>query len=523
MPAPVPVYEPLRPDDPRAAGPYRLLALIGAGSGGRAYLAGLGDDRRFAVTFARPELAVRPEFRRLLAQEAAAAGRVRGPRVAAVVAAGADDPAPWIAAEHVPGPSLAYTVAATGPLPVASVRLLVAGVAEALAAFHEAGIVHGDLKPSNVLLAEDGAHVTDASIARAAAAAGVTRADVEPGALRFLAPEHLDGEPPAPPLDVFALGGVALFAATGRPPFGDGTAADLVDRVGHGDPDLEGCPEELRDLVARCLAKDPADRPGLRELLAELAPLNAGASGPWLPEDVMRRLPAYADAAPYQPKIPEHLHGFPKAPMPPPGGLAARSPGPAGWLVGLGAGATALAVLLAVIVALAVAYFVFGIGDGGGEGNGVAAPHEASSAPPPPSSSPPGGTGAPGGAPNAPQPGQQLGHYPRIDLSDGQTLTFSGAPAQPGVRGDFTFAHSFLSADRMALLDPGTAGGYQACTGETRYFTSAWRDDVPPGSLLCVLTAAGRVGLIHVIGYGGPPPTMLLELTVWQGAPATGN
>jgi Protein kinase domain len=171
---------------------------------------------------------------------------------------------------YVAGPSLAQAVTGHGPLPAASVVALAAGLAESLTAIHAAGVVHRDLKPSNVLLAEDGPRVIDSGISHAAEATSLTRAGLVMGSAGFMSPEQAEGGDVGPPSDVFSLGAVLVFAATGKGPFGTGSTAALVYRVVHGPANLDGVPGAVRPLAERCLAKDPAQRPSAGDLLAEV-------------------------------------------------------------------------------------------------------------------------------------------------------------------------------------------------------------------------------------------------------------
>ncbi|WP_347402873.1 protein kinase domain-containing protein [Protofrankia symbiont of Coriaria ruscifolia] len=197
--------------------------------------------------------------------------------------------------------SLAETLRRTGPLPQASVKTLAAGLAEALAAVHRAGLVHRDLKPSNVLLATDGPKIIDFGISRAADATGLTQTGGVLGSPGFMAPEQITGGEIGPPCDVFALGALIAFAATGREPFGTGPTPALVYRLVHSEPTLDGIDGDLRELVTACLAKDPAARPGLADVLARLTDQDEETTvlrpGPgWLPPPVVDVLLTHAAA-----------------------------------------------------------------------------------------------------------------------------------------------------------------------------------------------------------------------------------
>src|SRR6266704_909721 len=276
----------LRPGDPQAIGPYRLVGQLGQGGMGRVFLGVSPGGRPVAVKAIRDELAADPEFRTRLGREVAAARRVSGVFTAQVVDADVDGPVAWMATAYVPGPSLAEAVDTHGPLPEASLLALAAGLAESLNAIHAAGVVHRDLKPSNVLLAEDGPRVIDFGISRAVESTMLTQAGLVVGSPGFLSPEQAMGYEVGPPSDMFNLGAVLAFAATGAGPFGTGTTAAMLYRVVHGTPSLDGVPATVRPLIEHCLAKDPGQRPTASGLLAEAGALQPG--GNWLPESLTR-------------------------------------------------------------------------------------------------------------------------------------------------------------------------------------------------------------------------------------------
>ena len=271
----------LQPDDPHWVGRYRLLKRLGTGGMGRVYLGQSPGGRLVAVKLIRPELADDPSFRRRFAQEVSAARRVSGIFTAPVVDADPDGPQPWLVTAYVAGPSLSDAVEARGPMPVGSVLTLAAGLAEGLGAVHAAGVVHRDLKPSNVLLASDGPRIIDFGISRAMDSAWLTNVGTAVvGSPGFMSPEQAEGRDVGPATDVFSLGGVLAYAATGQAPFGAGSASALLYRVVYGSAATGHVPARLRPLVERCLAKDPADRPSTEELLAELG--YAEPSEDWL-------------------------------------------------------------------------------------------------------------------------------------------------------------------------------------------------------------------------------------------------
>ncbi|MBD2893220.1 Serine/threonine-protein kinase PknD [Actinomadura sp. RB99] len=271
---------PLAPGDPRTVGRYRLSGRLGGGGMGEVFFGRSPGGRPVAVKVVRPELAADPLFRRRFGQEVEAARRVGGFHTAPVVDADPDADPPWLVTAYVPGPSLMELVAAHGPLPEPTLRVLGAGIAEALEAVHGADLVHRDLKPSNILIADDGPRVIDFGIARAADVTALTRAGGAVGTPGYMAPEQVTGEPVGPATDVFAFGAVLCFAAGVRP-FGDGPPTALLYRVVHQEPDLSGLPDGIRGIVAECLAKDPEQRPDTDGLLSALT--GTDLTEDWLP------------------------------------------------------------------------------------------------------------------------------------------------------------------------------------------------------------------------------------------------
>ncbi|MFI6943778.1 serine/threonine-protein kinase [Streptomyces sp. NPDC050418] len=326
------VFKPLEGDDPQAVAGYRISARLGAGGMGKVYLSYTPGGRPVAIKVIRPELSEDAEFRRRFKQEVQSAQRVQGLYTAPVIDSDADGANPWLATAYVPGPALSAAVVEHGKLPVDTVLLLVAGIAEALHVIHGAGIVHRDLKPSNVLLAADGPRVIDFGIARAADATSLTGSGVTIGTPSFMAPEQAAGRPCTPATDVFALGQVAAFAAIGKPAFGEGTSHGVLYRIVHEEPDLTGLPESLRELVTRCLAKDPAARPSVMEVIALCQAANAETvlrrPEDWLPTAVAADITQRAAApAPVQTPPPPVV----QAPAPPaqaPAGPPAYQPAP---------------------------------------------------------------------------------------------------------------------------------------------------------------------------------------------------
>jgi hypothetical protein len=282
----------LRAGDPQCVGPYQLLGRLGHGGMGSVFLGRSAGGDLVAVKVIRADLAGDSAFRARFGQEVAAAGKVSGQFTAALADADTTGPVPWLATSYVPGPSLSELVRLHGALPLSSVLVLGAGLAGALAAIHAADLVHRDLKPSNVLVAADGPRVIDFGISRAAGAASLTLAGMVMGSPGFMSPEQAEGGPVGPASDVFSLGTLLGFAATGQGPFGAGSMAALLYRVVYGEPSTERLPRRLRPLVERCLAKDPEQRPSPAELQAELGAARPAAG--WLPAPVAGTVSRFA-------------------------------------------------------------------------------------------------------------------------------------------------------------------------------------------------------------------------------------
>jgi eukaryotic-like serine/threonine-protein kinase len=277
-------YAGLQPDDPKEIGPFRLLGQLGSGGMGRVFLGMSAGGRPIAVKVIRTELATDPYFRARFRSEVAAAQKVSGLFTAFVVDADLDGPVPWLATAYVAGPSLTEAVRGHGPLRGHGLMALAAGLAEGLGAIHAAGVVHRDLKPSNVLLAEDGPRVIDFGISEAAEASAAAGANVMIGSPGYMSPEQVLGLDIGPASDMFSLGAVLTFAATGQGPFGTGSHTALMYRLVNSPANLDDVPDELRSLVGRCLAKHPGDRPTAPEMLVEVEALRTAPG--WLAEFV---------------------------------------------------------------------------------------------------------------------------------------------------------------------------------------------------------------------------------------------
>ena len=286
-----------RTNDPAQVGPYRIEAVLGQGGMGRVFLA-----RQAAPADATPvalkvlshteDATARARFRR----ELAAARRVEGDGTARVLDGDPDADAPWLATEYIEGPTLDGLVAQRGALSARAAAGLAVGVAGALSTIHAAGVVHRDLKPANIILAPDGPRVVDFGIARTADSTTLSVTGWTMGTPGYMAPEQIvDPRTVGPAVDVFALGAVLVFATTTASPYSGGDPASVIYRIVHGAPNLDGVPADLHELVAACLAKNPADRP---------RPEAVAAAGLRIIDRLARR-DAAARAAPIPPILPD--------------------------------------------------------------------------------------------------------------------------------------------------------------------------------------------------------------------------
>ena len=264
--------DPLRVGDPRQVGVYQLVNRLGDGGMGQVFFGISPGGRPVAVKVIRPEFAADPEFRRRFAREVDAARRVGGFHTAHVVAADPYDDPPWMVTAYIAGPSLQAVVTGDGPLAPAEVARLGAALTEGLAAIHLNGLVHRDLKPGNIIMADDGPRIIDFGIAQAAGATSLTTPGTVIGTYSFMSPEQVRADSVTPESDVFSLGCVLAYAATGRPPFDAPNGAAIIYRVLNEQPDLDDLPPGvLRDTVRACLAKEPERRPLSSDLLARFA------------------------------------------------------------------------------------------------------------------------------------------------------------------------------------------------------------------------------------------------------------
>jgi hypothetical protein len=279
---------PLRPSDPACVGPHRLLGRLGQGGMGTVYLGVSPDERAVAVKVLRdgfPDHDARRRFR----SELQALRRVRGPHLVEVLDADVEADLPYLVTRFVPGTRLDDLVTRTGPLRLEDLHRVARGLADALSTLHAAGIVHRDLTPGNVLVLDGQPHVIDLGLATAADVTAMTRSGLVIGTPGYLAPEQVTGSAVSPAVDVHAWGATVALAGTGRPPYGTGRPEAVLYRIVHAQPDLEGLPPSLADLVAAAMDPDPARRPDARALLSELG-------GPTFAAPVTVRLPHDVDA-----------------------------------------------------------------------------------------------------------------------------------------------------------------------------------------------------------------------------------
>lgn len=275
------LVEPLRRWDPEQIGGYLVIGRLGAGAMGQVYLGRSAAGRLVAIKTIKAELAEEPDFRTRFGQEVAAARRVSGAFTAAVVAADSEADVPWLATVYVPAPSLSTLVRSCGPLSEQAVRWLAAGCAEALDSIHKAGLVHRDVKPSNVLISPDGPRVIDFGLARAAERIQLTVTRASVGTPAYMAPEQArDNRQATSASDIYAVGATLVFAATGHAPYQGDTVMDVLVRLATEAPDLSGLPAGLTEIVTGCLERDPRNRPTSAAIVARLAPgLVAGDNG----------------------------------------------------------------------------------------------------------------------------------------------------------------------------------------------------------------------------------------------------
>ena len=338
---------------PGTLGPYRLQDRLGEGGMGVVHLARDPEGRLVAVKVLHPLGTEGPNARRRLAREVETMRRVRSPYVAEVLDADVTGEFPYIVTRYVSGPTLDEMVRRHGPLPAPGLRRLAHGMAEALTAIHAAGVVHRDLKPGNVMLADDRPIVIDFGIAQAGDATRLTQTGLVMGTPGYLAPEVIEGQPSSSASDVHSWGTTMAFAATGHLPFGSGSYESIFYRIVSGRADLDGVPEPFVPLIAAALARDPADRPSASWLSAQATALSAAGSGPGTAAGA---LGSYAPTATAN-AVPRYAAPGHAAPGNAARGHAAPGPyAPAGPLAAAAASAAPLAAQAAPVAAQAPAY-----------------------------------------------------------------------------------------------------------------------------------------------------------------------
>jgi serine/threonine protein kinase len=257
----------LQPTDPPLIGPYRLVSRVGSGGMGVVYLAEDPNGRQVALKLIRPELAEDASFRSRFRREVRAGQLVGGICTARYIDADVESERPYLVTEYVEGGNLADYVATHGPLAEEQLIGLAVGLAEAVVAIHASGVIHRDLKPTNVLMAPSGPKVVDFGISHAADGTAVTQSGTVVGSPSWMAPEQAQGRETTPAVDVFSWGATVAFAATGRSPFGEGRPDAVIYRVVHEEPDLAGVDPRLRPLIEGAMAKEPSARPSPDQLL----------------------------------------------------------------------------------------------------------------------------------------------------------------------------------------------------------------------------------------------------------------
>jgi hypothetical protein len=299
--------------EPQRLGPYRLLERIGEGGMGVVHLAVTPTGTLVAVKALRPWLVGGHDGRTRFGREVAALRRVRGPRIAEVIDADVESDPPYVVTRYVRGPSLDRAVADHGPLRFSALGRLSVGLAEALASVHAAGVVHRDVKPGNVVLAESGPVLIDFGLARAVDETRLTATGLVIGTPGYLAPETIEGAPASPATDVHGWAATVAFAATGRPPFGSGPDAAVLDRIRRGDHDLAGVPEQLAAILHRALAVEPERRPTVQELHTRL--VNGGGDVTAVILPAAPTTPVSRSAPPTRVAVPATAHTAPALPV----------------------------------------------------------------------------------------------------------------------------------------------------------------------------------------------------------------
>ena len=318
----MPDAAPLEPGDPRALGQYEVVGRLGAGGQGAVFLGKAPGGEYVAIKLLHEQMANDPAARARFTREVTAAQKVEPFCTARVLEADLHGDQPYVVSEFIDGPSLHDVVAHDGPRSPQELERLAIGTATALAAIHEAGIVHRDFKPNNVLLAADGPRVVDFGIARTVNSqeSAVTATGMVVGTPGYLAPEQLTGAPLTPAVDIFAWGATMVFAATGQSPFEAETLPVIINRILNEEPDLSALPEgPLRDLIGQCLSKDAGLRPPAPQLLLNLlGHVGAAPGGQAAGEELLNQGTRIASQLPPPPPVPPAPQARPQQQITPP-------------------------------------------------------------------------------------------------------------------------------------------------------------------------------------------------------------
>src|SRR5215467_2586360 len=256
---------------PERLGPYRLVRRIGEGGMGVVYLALDAEEQPVAIKALHPGLAQESNARRRMAREVETMQRVRSRYVAEVLDADLNGEPPYIVTRYVPGLCLDDVVGTGGPLTGPDLARLSYGLAEALAAVHSAGVVHRDLKPGNVMIADGDPVVIDFGIAQLVETTRLTLTGMFMGTPGYLAPEVIEGKDSGPSSDVHSWAATVAYAATGRPPYGTGPFETIFYRIVHGAPNLDTLPAPLQPIIVDALSRDPARRPSAADIGTRVA------------------------------------------------------------------------------------------------------------------------------------------------------------------------------------------------------------------------------------------------------------
>jgi predicted Ser/Thr protein kinase len=442
----MPEGAPLKPGDPARLGSYTLTARLGEGGQGVVYLAESESGDPVAVKLLRADLADDDTARTRFLRELEAVKRVARFCTAQVLDADVEGDRPYIVSEYVPGPSLAQLVSSDSPRSGADLERLAIGTVTALVAIHQAGIVHRDFKPQNVLIGADGPRVIDFGIARALdAAATMTNSAI--GTPAYMAPEQLLAQEITPAADLFSWASTMVYAATGQSPFGQDTVMAVIHRIVNEPPDLGTMEEPLRGIVADCLAKDPAARPHTQALLMRL--LGEEGVTPAVPvvadpeTAIMGQGAAFAGTAPQAGMLPPAATG----PTNLAGAGAARTP----------SARAAMAALAGLLLAVVVVAVVWAASRGGDHpsGGGVQTPGPSSAS----------ATSAEPEQPVLPTRRQRTGSPPK---DSGEPEPTSSAPSTPsggstrpggGTTSEPGDGDTSEPADGGGSEDPGDGGG----------------------------------------------------------------